>query len=258
MAAAKKPDKAEDKKKVMDVSNPGKAAPSATSRPVIASHRPMMADPMVASSSPEAPTAPTLAGKGKTIQPLAGAKPADTASKSAAIEVKGDTEKTAETETPSVKETASPTPPDPAPGKGKKPDSDEAKKAEASASTESETKKKTSVTTTTPPAQDDDVKQDSASKDEADGGPPSKAMEEKRKAEAEAAAKAEREKYQKMIDEKTYFAPIDQHVSSSAGGKVFMVLLFVVLLGLVAAVLLIDAGMIETNIELPIDLIQNE
>ncbi len=40
-------DKNKDDKKLMDVSRPGKSAPSATSRPIIVTHGPIMQDPMV-------------------------------------------------------------------------------------------------------------------------------------------------------------------------------------------------------------------
>jgi len=44
-------DKSKDKK-LMDVSRPGKSAPSATSRPIIVTHGPMMQDPMVQKEEP--------------------------------------------------------------------------------------------------------------------------------------------------------------------------------------------------------------
>jgi len=253
----------------MDVSSPGKAAPPATSRPVIVSHRPMMPDPMVATSSPQTPTAPTLAGKGKTIQPLASAaKPAK--------DTEADTATTPSSATEAPKEDAAP---------AKKnitvnDTTDEPVKEEAPAPATEKPAEKTEKPTTDTPAEDDaaaSAKQSPASpeKPAADDthdtqktddkkspeddnltGPPSKAMEEKRRAEAEAAAKAEREKYQKLIEEKTYFVPIDQSASSS-GSKAATFLLFVLLFVLIGAVLAVDAGLLEIGIELPFDLIQN-
>lgn len=49
MAAKKSDDKKKDPK-VMDVSKPGKSAPSSTGRPIIVSHKPMAGDPMVKES----------------------------------------------------------------------------------------------------------------------------------------------------------------------------------------------------------------
>lgn len=65
--------KADKALKVMDVTQPGKSAPSATSRPIIVSNRPMLRqDPMMVSpdgmEKPEAPSAPPVSRVAKTIK----------------------------------------------------------------------------------------------------------------------------------------------------------------------------------------------
>jgi hypothetical protein len=63
---------AKSAQKVFDVARPGKGTPSATSRPVLISNRPMLQDPMV--SSQQAPAdKPSIAAK-VTIKPIAEAK----------------------------------------------------------------------------------------------------------------------------------------------------------------------------------------
>lgn len=69
MAESKKPSPA---KHVNDVARPGQSAPSASSRPVIVSNRPILKDPMMVSEddAEEAKTAETLASKAKDIPKL--------------------------------------------------------------------------------------------------------------------------------------------------------------------------------------------
>lgn len=66
-----------EKKKLFDVAHPDKAAPSATSRPIIVAHGPLLPDPMVQNSDKTAPpvaskAAEALAPSGrKKLQPSA-------------------------------------------------------------------------------------------------------------------------------------------------------------------------------------------
>lgn len=252
MPASKKPTssaKAEDK--VMDVNSPGTVSPSANSRPVIVSNRPMVEDPMMSKAAPEVPSAPALSGKGKTITPASSKKSdKETKEEPAATETAEAikftsmpvTEKAAEAGAPEVAEKPAP--------KEAEVASEPAKAAEKSKET---AKPETS-----------NAKPEEKTTDAADLAmklpeePADKEQEKKKQlAEKAAAEQAEQEKYEKIIAEKTLFAPIDQSASSSTGGKVFMFLLAFVLLAVIAAVLLIDAAIIETTIELPFDLIQN-
>lgn len=67
-------DKPAGGQKISDIKQPSKTLPTTTSKPVIVTNRPMIAtDPMmVADKKPEAeaPSAPDMAGRGKTLQPL--------------------------------------------------------------------------------------------------------------------------------------------------------------------------------------------
>lgn len=280
MPSSKKPAAAANADKVMDVNSPGKAAPSASSRPVIVSHKPMVEDPMVSKKSSDAPSAPPLAGKGKTIQPPSSggvekpakkspAKKATTKPVDLAVAQEVDQDDTAKVEvsidSSGVLSQVS------AASDQEKPEqaTDTSRPAEDAASVPAENKEATQTTETVEPSEsptaakepEESPSPESKTKDdgvaeEVEDKPSDKQSEAKAAAEAKAAKERE-EKYQKLIDEKTYFVPIDQSVSSSTGGKVFMILLAIVLLGLVVAVLLIDAGIIETTFKLPFDLIQN-
>lgn len=61
--------KEKDNKKTMDVNAPGKAAPSATSRPIIINHGPMMTDPMVQKEVEAEDPKGSLSSNHKTIEP---------------------------------------------------------------------------------------------------------------------------------------------------------------------------------------------
>lgn len=69
--------------KIIDVSSPGQTAPSASSRPVVVTNRPILAtDPMMAAQTAEAETpatAPAVTRQTKVITPLKGATEKETA-----------------------------------------------------------------------------------------------------------------------------------------------------------------------------------
>lgn len=71
--------------KVFDVAHPGKGTPSATSRPVIVTNRPILQDPMVSNSGESVPGAPKLspAAVKVTIKPLSDTDEADKSEKPA-------------------------------------------------------------------------------------------------------------------------------------------------------------------------------
>lgn len=245
MATSKK---AEEDKKVMDVNAPGKAAPDASSRPVIVSHKPMMEDPMMAKrSSTTTPSAPPLNSRGKTIQPL-GARSQQPSKSTAKPKADEPSNQAAEAE-PSVDEAKA------------EPTTVENKEVELEA-TDTKTAEPAKTAEPTIPAKEPEEKKpatDEPATNDPEAEPVDKQEEKKKQQEAEEAAeRAAAEKYEKLIADKTYFVPVDHNVSSSAGGKVFMVILFVVLLSLLAGVLAIDAGFVETDFQLPFDLIQNQ
>jgi hypothetical protein len=74
VAKSTKPD---DKKTMIDVAPPGKSAPSATSKPIIVGHGPMMKDPTITSTETQKPEeeakAPSTStpSQAKSIQPIA-------------------------------------------------------------------------------------------------------------------------------------------------------------------------------------------
>ncbi len=247
MASSRKSE--EDSKKVMDVNAPGKSAPDASSRPVIVSHKPMMDDPMMtkASSASETPTAPPLNSRGKTIQPL-GARPESPVKSVASKPKTNDTkdepvsiEPPAEEKLVAANEQTEETPVEASEDKDVAPDE---KSEEAANPKEPEQKKPTAEPAKTAAP---------------DAEPVDEQEEKKKQLEAqEAAEQAAAEKYEKLVADKTYFVPLDQSVSSSAGGKVLLVILALLVLAVAGAVLALDAGLIDADIDLPFDLIQNE
>lgn len=77
MSVAKNPKKSSAKKKIVDVEEPGKTAPSSTSKPVIVTNRPILKDPMVTPKADE--SAEPLADETKKLKHSAGStiKPID-------------------------------------------------------------------------------------------------------------------------------------------------------------------------------------
>lgn len=86
----KKPTKPEDKN-VMDVSRPGKSAPSASSRPIIVSRKPIIQDPMVRENSGDVPGPPTISTKETRLRNL-GRNKGSTISIDSEGEMKNETE----------------------------------------------------------------------------------------------------------------------------------------------------------------------
>ena len=76
MAAAKKPVKKDDNKKLADVAKPGTTAPDATARPIIVTNRPILQDPMVveaassADASEKSSVPATTSSTKVTIKPI--------------------------------------------------------------------------------------------------------------------------------------------------------------------------------------------
>ncbi len=102
MSEAKKPAKASSKR-IIDVAQPGKSAPAATSKPVLITNRPILKDPMVVEGSKEATEEP-VADEVKKLSSTTRIKlqPLDTDTEAKADEAET---KTAESETTSALET---------------------------------------------------------------------------------------------------------------------------------------------------------
>lgn len=209
-------------KKVMDVSKPGKTPPSATARPVIVGHGPRAQDPMMApkpgtddDDDAKPAAAPMLAGKGKTIQPLASAA-ADSAKEADTVPTeKGDAAepKKAADDEPAAKPAA-----DAEPAKSDAP-------AESSSS----------------------IPADEAELETEEDKDAAVAAQKKKQEEAE---QAKAEQIEKLITEKRYFVKISEVKRKRTNTVAFIVLLVLVLAG--GAYYAVDAGIVKTSIKLPV------
>lgn len=216
-----------NKKQVMDVARPGKTPASASSRPVIVGHKPQVQDPMVTteetkdetSETPETtPEATSPAMSKKVIIPLSEAdKKADEPAEDEPTE-----DASEEPEQPS--EMAE--------------EPEEKESAPAAEETEE------------PKAPEPEDSTDSAVVDAVIDQVGDKKQDE---IEAEEERKRQ-ETIEKLVAEKKYFVPIGKaHKKSNQISLVFTLFLFVVLVGIFAA---IDAEVLDAGFKLPFDLIK--
>ncbi len=206
-------------KKILDVSKPGKTPPASTSRPIIVTNRPMVKDDTVTSSD-------KTDDESKTSQ-----KPDDK---------------------PLVKSESkviAPLNPD---ASEDKPTEDKSKKAESTSKSDAQTTEK-STDTPAEESEKSEVGNETTATEQIPGG----RAEQQKQAEMSEAEKAQKDKTDKLIAEGKYAVPIGHIKRNRRARKVLTILLLVVLLGIVAADLLVDAGIIQTNIKPPIDLIKN-
>jgi len=229
--------KSDNTNKVFDVAKPGKTAANASARPVIIGHKPLLQDPMVKDIS-----ARDLADKTKAkILISQEDKPADGKSSRGRLlspsAVKIEPLKTTET-----------IPAEP-----------------ASAQEAAPTANQPSVPTTDQSSEDPKAEPtEEKSADQSNGTDASAAISNPvGQAEAQKIADkqqqetaAKQQSLEKLIAEKNYFVEIGKKKRRSM--RRLMLLLVLVLIGAVLAVdLLIDAGVIKTNIKPPINLINN-
>lgn len=255
--------------KIMDIAKPGKqVAASATARPVIVTNRPIMHDPMMTGPTPDAPeakkTVPPSAAK-LVIKPLSAeeAEPAETASKQSAssigapnlpIDEIGKKKSAASKEDDEPAEPAEPEQPAQAdaaadaPGQAA-PDTEPADEPEAPAD-EPETQVETTEVTTI--VETEEITVTSSVPDDI-GVPASNEA----SLPAKEAAKLEedrrrQEEIDKLIEDKTYFLPINaaskrRSRRDTIVGSILAVLLFIALI-----ILLMDVGIIAyPGIEAP-------
>ena len=270
MAAAKKPTSTSTDKKIFDVAKPGKSAPTASSKPIIITNRPILKDPMVVDKSgQDAGTAAALApSKPSTkikISPLDEAlqavlkTPTHTdedeapAEKSEADTAPDTTPETAEIlAEPEVAATPEVTPDQP---------TDDAAEPVAEATAEPEkaiteptTEQPADEGTTTPsqtestPATDEPAKPEAVSTDSSTPatteGDAQKALS---KADEEAARKeAERQaELQKLIESKKFYLPIDRKGKRRTKWHVILGVILILILVVVWVDVALDSGMIH-------------
>jgi hypothetical protein len=232
MAANSKADKSKSsEKKVFDVAKPGKSAPTTTTRPIIVGHKPMIQDPMVNASEVSATDGDTAENE-KSVSVRSTKKIVPLHEKETDTTESGEENKDKNLSDKSSSDAADKPSPE---GKGTASDA----AAEEQSSTPSLDESEQAPTTNEAAAVDAFASQVTRKKD----GELSE--EEKKRAEA----------IQKLIEDKTYYVKIGQaHRSRNNTVLIILSLIIVVAVGLVVA---IDAGLLQTNITLPFDLITN-
>lgn len=248
------------KKKVFDVAKPGKTAASPNARPTIIGHGPIMKDPMVAGSKatsditdtdkPDAdedkPTAPTL-NKETVIKPpeAKATKTGKPAAKNIAVKADDDSNEADDAQAPD--EVADADEPE-----AKEEETERDETPEAAAEPEATEEKVTSK-------DDEDVADDNpAGSDSAAVSTLAANAEAQKKAEKEQKeAQAQQAALEKLVVEKKYFIPIGRAKRTRTNERALVVLILVIILALLAADLLVDAGIVRTSIKPPIQIFHN-
>ncbi len=216
-------------KKVFDVAKPGKSQPAPTSRPIIVNHSPEVQDPMFAktSSAPKIKTTSIAVGGHEDEEDKS---PESTAASTATLSSVDRVTITPPSHNDTDKEPEAPS----GDKQGLEADSD-------------------SVVLT----EESDTSELSGASDSAavDAIAEQANLNKKHKETPEEASK--REALEKLIENKKYFLPIDEAKHIHALERILFVMLVIFLIGLVAADLAIDAGLIKTEIKPVIDLIKN-
>lgn len=280
--AAKKGDDAP--KKVFDIEKPGKAAPSASSRPIIVKRQSLAQDPMVRDNDAgEVLGPPAVDENNKEVKKMlhptdarVSIKP-DVSDTEKPEEQKKDKEKPEESNAAEtapneqvVTDSSSNEPKDDQESQQSDEESDKTpqdtdKAPQASPEAASEDTAKDSKAPQQKPSADkpDQTTNAQENNDEVDGAavvespqPDSivdelakQAVSKKQKEKEDKEAAAKTEKIQKLIDEKTYFLPIGRATRRRNTRRVLIVILLLLIIGVVAADLVIDAGLVKTDIK---------
>lgn len=207
-------------KKTMDVSKPGESTPNTSARPIVVSHQPMVQDSTMVTT------------ESKPATEASGTKPITMTHSDKVIQPVGE-DTPAETD-----ETSEPKPKQPA----ETIESTEQSETPETSGDEQKTEKPESDTSGTEAAVVDAVV-DQATEDK------------KKQNQLSDEEKARQAVVQKLVEEKKYFVPVGQ-VSHRRNQRVLIVLLALLVL-LAAGYLALDAGLVESPVELPIDLIKN-
>jgi len=246
MAEAKKPAAS---KKIVDVEHPNTSAPSATSKPVIVTNRPIIQDPMVKEETGEDTGTPIKVTTGSThikLQPLTEPevkevdKPAEP-STAPALEATKASETSVEPPTaPKTEESTSKTADAPEPTKSEEPADT---KSDPPAKTEQPVEESAAEPATSP---SEEPSTDEASNETQDSEVTNQ----------EAAAEAEQAKHeegiQKLIDGKQYFLPINAIEKRRTQRVVLLGIVLAVVLAVAWVDVALDAGLIQLGSVKPV------
>lgn len=225
--------KPKNSKKTMDVSKPGKSAPDISARPILTTHQPVVDDPMFVKSESKtsedsAPvTAKSPPSRSKMILPMSEQEKIE-----ATTETAPESEPTESAPTSAVEPTEAEEKPD----------------TESKPETKEEPETEATNTEETDPESNEEAIVDAVA-DQVD------LKSKKKNDQLTEEEKAKQAALQKLIDEKTYFLPID--AAHHGGGSHGVVIILLLLLALAGAYLTADAGLIDLGVKLPIDIIKN-
>lgn len=259
-------------KKVFDVAKPGKTAPPSSSKPVIIGHKVMVEDPMVAKASAApakksasksvsvvaeddkseaAETAAPPSSKRITIMPLTHDDEETKPESKLAVKI----DPVSESETPLAATPAEPAPEEPA---SPTPQLIKATEPAAQPDPTPESPKEPDLESTPDPVE---VPEETANIPETSNTAAMDAILEqagnnKKDKDAEA-DKTRQEALDKLTASKQYYLPIDEAKHIHAVERFLAITLLVALLTVAGVYLAIDAGLIKTNVKLPVELIKN-
>ena len=236
---------------IMDVSKPGRAKPSATSKPIIITNRPLLQDPMVVEDEAKQDGAPASPAKSKvTIQPISVKTDEDEMAETVAVTTEPE-EPTAEATVPAAEPEPVAEATEPAP---EQPAADQAQAATEppAAQTEAKAAPGPADIDSEPPA----AKTEEATKSDtsdSDDGEKVDAVAAPMSPEAQdaAAKKAEEEKaaheaaIQKLVDTEQYFLPIDSVENRKVKRFIALGAVLIVLLGAAWVDVALDAGLVQ-------------
>lgn len=230
-------DDKKENKKVFDVTKPGKSTPSASARPVIIGHKPMIQDPMVAVQKDPTPTAPPIPEKDQELSEAEDATEPK-AKKTTAVVIEPPKDLTLENEDTTVEK-----------------DEQEPKPVDEPVEQETPAENKPSVEDEPKEEPDEETTNDT---DEMNGvgAVADQVVKKKEQEELDQAEKAKQEAVEKLIQEKTYNLPIGEKRRKRRWTGL-IIFLFLLLVLAATAYLLVDAGVIQTDITLPYDFIKD-
>jgi hypothetical protein len=272
-----------NKKQIMDVSKPGKTTPDATARPLIVGHSGMLKDPMMspgsvpattdapASKDTATPIVKTRAGK--VLQPIS----------LTAADVEGGKDTDEGTPQPKTEVAAPEEPTTTNASEGSTAASTSGKGFTIIDNTSANAEPKKSVEPTPPTTTSDEPKENVAKDDEAAKAPAqsddTKSAEEASSEKPEDAAVidavvdqaaankaqkqedkdliARQEKIAKLIEDKTYFAPVKQAAARRKGKALVLVLILLLLLS-AGAYAAVDMGIVKPGFDVPVHFLKKD
>ena len=264
------PHKDDGKKKVFDVSKPGETAASASSKPVIVGHKTLLPDPMVTRQIPikKVKSKPDSNDVGSDNEAASGEPDNEVKMlNTSEITIVPPTSDDTTNSKPPAEPTSAPLPEESkVPEETKVPDpvkesteSDKVAEDVAAEDTKVEPKEKEAQPAVTETSTDSDDQPDSNGEDAPSKTSDKTSTEDKEtkdddRAQAEAAQK---EVYKKLVDNKTYFAPIGEQKRKRSMRRFLLVVILLLCILAAAADVLIDNGTIKTNIKPPVRIFHN-